>query len=259
MGHIAGRGGRSVTVTPRSRKEGGALRDWLQTHTPVWTEAARRPGARLGEPAEVYCTTPALTPPAEGYRSVWVHSTAKAGRDAANRMARTEAGIAAIEALDLRLAGTRNRLKTRRRRRAGSREGAGRHPLQEVGHLHHRRKHDHDLQASRTRPSAATKYREVLTTRYTLQADITLERIAYDAASDGCFPLITCDHDLSNADVLGAYRYQPNLERRHHLLKSVQDAAPVLLHSPARIEALSAASSSPFSSPPSSKAKSEAA
>jgi transposase len=38
--------------------------------------------------------------------------------------------------------------------------------------------------------------------------------------------------------VLGAYRYQPNLERRHHLLKSVQDAAPVLLHSPARIEAL---------------------
>jgi len=38
--------------------------------------------------------------------------------------------------------------------------------------------------------------------------------------------------------VLAAYRYQPNLERRHHLLKSVQDAAPVLLHNPARIEAL---------------------
>ena len=35
-----------------------------------------------------------------------------------------------------------------------------------------------------------------------------------------------------------AYRYQPNLERRHHLLKAVQDAAPVLLRSPARIEAL---------------------
>jgi hypothetical protein len=38
--------------------------------------------------------------------------------------------------------------------------------------------------------------------------------------------------------VLAAYRYQPNLERRHHALKSVQDAAPVLLHNPARIEAL---------------------
>ena len=62
--------------------------------------------------------------------------------------------------------------------------------------------------------------------------------IRYDAASDGCVPLITNDRALRDADVLGAYRYQPNLERRHHLLKSVQDAAPVLLHNPARIEAL---------------------
>jgi transposase len=62
--------------------------------------------------------------------------------------------------------------------------------------------------------------------------------IRYDAASDGCFPLISNDRVLSDAEVLGAYRYQPNLERRHHLLKSVQDAAPVLLHNPARIEAL---------------------
>ncbi|MCA1674505.1 MAG: transposase, partial [Actinobacteria bacterium] len=43
---------------------------------------------------------------------------------------------------------------------------------------------------------------------------------------------------LTDAEVLAAYRYQPHLERRHHLLKSVQDAAPVLLHNPARIEAL---------------------
>ena len=38
--------------------------------------------------------------------------------------------------------------------------------------------------------------------------------------------------------MLAAYRYQPNLERRHHLLKSVQNAAPVLLKNPARIEGL---------------------
>lgn len=57
MGHIAGRGGRFVTVMPRSRKEGAAYRDWLQTHTPVWTEAVRRNSSRLGEPHEVYCTT----------------------------------------------------------------------------------------------------------------------------------------------------------------------------------------------------------
>jgi hypothetical protein len=35
MGHIAGRGGRFVTVMPRSRKEDAAFRDWLQAHSPV--------------------------------------------------------------------------------------------------------------------------------------------------------------------------------------------------------------------------------
>ena len=38
--------------------------------------------------------------------------------------------------------------------------------------------------------------------------------------------------------MLVAYRYQPNLERRHHLLKSVQDADPLWLRDPARIEGI---------------------
>jgi hypothetical protein len=153
-------------------------------------------------------------------------------------MARTEAGIAAIDALDAKLAGPRNRLKTRAAiEQAAANAGPG--PLRKMGHLHHQRDDDHNLQAGRTRPA---QRRDELPGsprhRLNLNADIALERIAHDAASDGCFPLITCDRDLSDADGLGAYRYQPNLERRHHLLKAVQDAAPVLLHSPARIEAL---------------------
>ena len=83
-----------------------------------------------------------------------------------------------------------------------------------------------------------TSYRQITTNRFALAADIDLDHVAYDAASDGCFPLITNDANMSDAHVLAAYRYQPNLERRHHLLKSVQDAAPVLLNNPARIEAL---------------------
>jgi hypothetical protein len=62
MGHIVSRGGRFVTVLPRSRTEDGTFRDHLQTHTPTWTEAARRSGGRLGEPDEIYSTTPAPMP-----------------------------------------------------------------------------------------------------------------------------------------------------------------------------------------------------
>jgi transposase len=154
-------------------------------------------------------------------------------------MARTEAGIAALDALDAKLAGPRNRLKTRAAvEQAGTAALVDARAEKWVTCTISETTTKTYKQAGPGRPGAATNYREVLTTRYTVSADIALERIAYDAASDGCFPLITCDRDLDDAAVLAAYRYQPNLERRHHLLKSVQDAAPILLHSPARIEAL---------------------
>jgi transposase len=238
MGHIAGRGGRFITVLPRSRAEDGAFRDWLQTHTPDWTQAARR-GGRAGEPEQVYSTTPAPLPSAEGYRITWVHSTAKAARDAATRSDRIEAGIAAVEALDAKLAGPRSRYKTRVAvEHAAAAALTGVHADRWVTATLTQTTAKTYKQARRGRPGPKTSYREITTNRFALRADIDLEHIAHDAASDGCFPLITNDRNLSDAHVLAAYRYQPNLERRHHLLKSVQDAAPVLLKNPARIEGL---------------------
>jgi len=46
------------------------------------------------------------------------------------------------------------------------------------------------------------------------------------------------DDTLTGAEVLAAYRYQPNLERRNHILKGPQAVAPVYLQTPHRIEAL---------------------
>lgn len=239
MGHINGQGGRFVTVLPRSRAEDGAFREHLQTHTPTWTQATRRPGKRLGEPDQIYSTTPAPTPSAEGYRITWVHSSAKAGRDAATRQARTEAGIAAIEALQVKLTGTRTRFKTRVAiEQAATAALIATHAQRWVTATVTEDVVKTYKQERRGRPGPATRYKEIITTTFQVQANIDLGHIAYDAASDGCFPLITNDRDLTDDQVLAAYRYQPNLERRHHLLKSVQDAAPVLLHNPARIEAL---------------------
>ena len=239
MGHINGRGGRFVTVLPRTRKEDTWFRDWAQTHTPTWAEAIRRPGPRAGEPDLVYSTFGAPLPSAEGYRIIWVHSTAKAARDATARAARTEAGAAAIDAIAARLAGPKCRLKTRvaiedDATAALARAGATRwihftvtETLQETYRQEHR-----------GRPGADTRYRKHTRTRHTVSWDTHLDVLAYDAATDGCFPLVTNDTAMTDPDVLTAYRYQPNLERRHHLLKATQDADPVLLHNPARIEAL---------------------
>jgi transposase len=182
---------------------------------------------------------PAPLPSAEGYRIVWVHSSAKAGRDAAGRQARTEAGIAALEALDAKLAGPRSRFKTRVAvEQAATAALADARADRWVTATVTETVEKTYKQERRGRPGPATPYREIATSRFGLHADIALDRVAYDAASDGCFPLITNDRGLSDAQVLGPYRYQPNLQRRHHLLKSVRGAAPVLLHNAARIEAL---------------------
>jgi len=239
MRHIDGNGGRFITVLPRTRAEDRWFRDWAQTNQPQWTEAVRLPGARADEPDQVYSTFPAPLPSAEGYRIIWVHSSAKAARDAAARQARIEAGAAAIDALATKLAGPKCRLKTR-----AAVDQAAVKALTDTGatrwlDITVTETLEEDFrQEKRGRPGNDTRYRRTTRTRYTITYQPCNEQIAYDAASDGCFPLTTNDRHLPDADVLAAYRYQPNLERRHHLLKNVQDADPLWLRDPARIEAI---------------------
>jgi transposase len=240
MRHIDGQGGRFVTVLPRTRSEDKWFRDWIQTNPPQWTQAIRLPGERIGDLDRVWSTFPAPLPSAEGYRIIWVHSTAKAARDTHPRRSRIEAGTAAIDELNTRLAGPKTRLKTR-----AAIEAAAATALAETGSARWiqvtvtQAVEDSFRQEKRGRPGTDTRYRRITRTRYNVSWRSRDDVIAHDAASDGCFPLITNDRNLSDSDVLGAYRYQPNLERRHHLLKSVQDADPIWLPDPARIEAIS--------------------
>lgn len=62
--------------------------------------------------------------------------------------------------------------------------------------------------------------------------------IAYDARSDGMYPLITNCDDLPTGEILQKYKYQPNLEKRHEQLKTVYAVAPAFLKDEGRIEAL---------------------
>jgi transposase len=239
MRHIDGEGGRFVTVLPRTRGEDKWFRDWIQTNKPQWTEAIRLPGERLGDLPRVWSVIPSPLPSAEGYHIVWIHSTVKAARDEHVRRSRIEAGAAAIEALGTRLAGPKTRLKTRQ-----AVQDAANTALADAGAARwlqatiDQSVEDSFRQENRGRPGAQTRYRRTTRTRYTISWHTRDDVIAYDAASDGCFPLITNDRNLTETDVLVAYRYQPNLERRHHLLKSVQDADPIWLRGPARIEAI---------------------
>ncbi|MHB8696399.1 MAG: IS1634 family transposase [Solirubrobacteraceae bacterium] len=239
MSHIDQAGGRFVTVLPRTRREDGQLRDWMSTSAPQFTEAIRRPGKRQGDPDQVWRVAPAPFPSSEGHRIVWVHSSAKQQRDETARQQRIQRTLAALAELNERLAGPRARITTRVAAEDAASEildtsGAEQHVSFTVTETVEKR----FRQEKRGRPGKDTRYRKLTRTRFAIDVQVDADAVGRDAASDGCFPLITNDHDLTGQAVLTAYRYQPNLEKRHHQLKSVHDAAPVTLKSPARIEAL---------------------
>jgi transposase len=239
MDHIAANGGRFVTVLPATRKEDGAFRDWIVDHQPVWIEALRRPARRADAPDEVWHTTPAPWPSAEGHRIMWVRSSSKIGRDADARHDRIARGIAALDALNQRLASPRCRTKTvvaaeQAATAALAKTGAARWITFDVV----ANEIENFRQEKRGRPGANTRYRKTVTTRLSIRWRTDEDRIARDAASDGCFPLISNDRLLDDAGLLVAYKYQPNLEKRYAQLKGTQLVAPMFLRDPARIEAL---------------------
>lgn len=67
---------------------------------------------------------------------------------------------------------------------------------------------------------------------------LNTQAIQASAAADGIFPLITdmSADQISSVDLLKAYKYQPQIEKRHEQLKTVTEIAPVNFKSVERIE-----------------------
>jgi transposase len=239
MDHIHRLGGRFLTVLPASRTEDGQFRDWLVDHDPGWVEACRRPARRQADPDEVWWTCRPPWPSAEGYRIVWVKSSSKVDRDAEARRDRIARGIAALDHLNTRLASPKTRIKT-----TMAAEQAAAAALEQAGatgwiavrvdeHVE-----ETVRQEKRGRPGKNTRYRKLTRTHHRVAFTVREDIVANDAASDGCYPLITNDREMPEAELLAAYKWQPNLEKRHAQLKGTQLVAPMFLHDPARIEAL---------------------
>ena len=239
MGHIDSHGGRFVTILPAARREVTRMAEWVQDHSPDWAEAARRPGRRLDDPPQIWQTFESPVGSDGGYRIIWVHSSTKHENDAATRARRIETAIAALDELAARLARPRCRYKS-----AVAVETAAERALIDtdadpwINFTVTPVVADTYRQDNGGRPGADTRYRKTTTERYTLTFTVNHDRVAYDARMDGIFPLITNDRNMAPAEILAAYKYQPNLERRHHQLKGHQLVAPVFLKDPVRIEGL---------------------
>lgn len=239
MDHIDGAGGRFVTVLPRTRREDRWFRDWLTGNQPTWDEVLTVDGRRRSQPPDVLSVFESPLGSAEGHRVIWIHSTAKAARDATARTARIEKAQRDLSELARRLAAPKARIKTRTAAEDAARTILAESDTAEFFDINLHNVADKRYTAShRGSPGPNTTFRQTIKTRPQLAFKLRPHAVRRAAASDGCWPLITNDTHLTPAQILVAYRYQPHLERRHHCLKGPQAVAPVHLHSPARIEAL---------------------
>ena len=144
-----------------------------------------------------------------------------------------EAGLAAIEQVSDQLASPKSRLKTHVPEDAATaaltKAGAARwvgFTLSESTQETYRQEH-------RGRPGAKTRYRRTQKPVFTLTAHFDPVAVAYDAVTDGCFPLITNDQRMTPAQVLAAYRYQPNLETTQPHVEGTPRSRPGLPREPA--------------------------
>jgi transposase len=232
-------GGRFVTVMPRSRREDKHFRKWLQTDTPSWDLVWDRPSARRPDgPRDIWSVYRDPIGSAEGFAIIWVWSTSLALRQQARRHRNIAAAIEALTGLRRRILGPRSRV------RGGPRIDL---EVELILQKNHARRYlkvkriprpEHTFkQTHRGRPGPDTEYRRVTRRRYDLEWSIDQAAIDYDKKSDGMYPLISNDRNLTAAQILEAHKGQPTIEKRFEQLKTVHEIAPVFLKNTMRIEA----------------------
>jgi hypothetical protein len=111
--HIAGHESHFLTILSRTRTEDELGRDWIASLAAQWSEIARRPGLRNGNPSDVYSATEAPACSTDGFRIVWIRSSHKRVRDAAVSADRIERARADLAELSSTLSSARCRLKSR--------------------------------------------------------------------------------------------------------------------------------------------------
>lgn len=238
--YIDKRAGRFITVLPRSRKEDNQFKQWLQDHVLQWQEIAQYPHPRLknGEP-DILRAVEAPIPEADGYRLIWFHSSHKRQRDSQSRQDAINRALKGLGELKAKLEGPRCRYSTKH----GVAEAAEK-ILREAGasgwvlfEIKEYKKESY-RQEIRGRPGTDTRWRRKVKIGYRLSWHSQTDRIAYDARTDGIFPLVTNDRKASMLEILTAYKCkQPLIEKRHDLLKNTLEVTPAFLKNIGRLEA----------------------
>ncbi len=238
MAYLHQRQGRFVTVLPRTRGEDGDFRTLVAKGQVAWRPLWEKTDEE-GLVIDRYSTSDHPASTVEGYRLVWYHSLRKAESDAVARSGRIEKALKQLAALREKLRSPRSRYRQEAKVAAAVAEtlascGAEAWIVTEVQPQTQETFH----QDHRGRPGKDTHYVKKVATRFDLVYRIDDARVAADATGDGIFPLVSNVAELSELELLHAYKRQPVIEKRFSQLKTDFEVAPVYLKAVHRIQAL---------------------
>jgi transposase len=249
MMYIHRKGGRFITVLPRTRSEDKDFREkigrdassvlWKQVHEVVTKDGVVLDSFRIAD-------EPGLS--AEGFRLLWFHSSRKAELDRRARAARIERCLQELGEFRAKLRSPRTRYRDpvavieKVEAILSAHEAAGLLAV-EVKQVSPEIYH----QAGPGRPGPKTRYRREQGGRFDLIYEIDTVKLAAESLTDGIFPLVTNqsvikesetkETGLTEKEVLLAYKRQPLIEKRFAQLKTDYEVAPVYLKEVGRIEA----------------------
>ena len=228
--------GRFITIVPRNRIEVADFAQQAAQGRVRWEPLWNRRACRARQRREIFELASGSRQLQASFPIHWYRSSEKQRRDAHDRQGRIQAALQRLK-----------RLNERRGRGPKTEPAIRRKAEQLLAHYHVQSLVEFQIELQQ-QPSPSQQPRSRSPTPTTsqgaahkvipvLSACQNPTAIARVATLDGTFPLVT-NTDLSALAVLQKYKYQPHLEKRHCLNKSVLEIAPVFLKNNTRIEAL---------------------
>jgi transposase len=224
-----------VTIVPKTRSEVATFTDAVLAGDVRWEEILRKRADRDEKAFDVIECAVGPYHLREGFTLHWYRSSQTKKRDEHDRNERIERTRERLETLDLK------------RMRGPKTEAAIRKRVDQILAQHHAEEWiavevkwdavERFKAITRGKPTADTTFRRIIQHVPRLHVSTKAENIAQSAAMDGIFPL-TMNTKEKPIDVFKIYKYQPRIEKRHALLKSTLEVAPIWLKKNTRIEAL---------------------
>jgi transposase len=243
--HIDQNGGRFLTVLPANWTENKAFHELLRNQDVAWVDVTVRKGKRRKATKDDKNDAPNVyrgyEPPEgmhQGYRILWFWSSHKEADDRTARDRQIQRAHEQLQEIREKIGQPYSRLTTREKILEAAQKVVR---DQKVGEWLKLEVVTSVMQEPKKigpgRPGPQSTYLMETMEQHLLQWNIDAAALQREARTDGIFPLVTNDKDLSMLAALEAYKGQPMIEKRFEQLKTAFQLRPVLLHNHMRIEA----------------------